>query len=167
MLKYKLHNVRKGQASTSLVGGKRITLKAGEEKVISFTDFKKFETPISSLVKSGIITCEKLTGKSAEVALSKDDAPTIAPAIETKPALTIETKPEGSEEAPEGSDDTESSESTEGSTDETKAHDSDDSSSDDDSDADANDDETTDSPEATAPQHNQGGRNNRNRNRNR
>lgn len=85
MIKYQIHNIRKGRASTTQVGGKRISLASDEEKVISFTDYKKYEKSLEALKISRVITIEKLIGEKAKsVEISKDDV-TIAPVVETVP----------------------------------------------------------------------------------
>ena len=191
MIKYKLHNVRKGRASTALVSGKRISLKSDEEKVITFTDFKKYEKSLNALKSSGIITVEKLTGKKAEEA---EISSTVAPVVTEPSAEEIEAKKKLEEEAeaqrlkdevvevpadqvdalvkaPEGSEDQADAtpESTEGSDDENKVPDSDSNDSNPDSDATVSAGQAQNAPaQSPAPQQNQGGNNkNRNRNRNR
>lgn len=161
MIKYKLHNIRKGRASTNAIGGKRISLKADQEKVISFTDYTRYEKSLESLKKSGIITIEKLTGEKAKEAkvFKEEDK------VETKDDSIIETKNEGSVEAetkaPEADGDKtpETDETTEGSEEDViKAPDSDATTSSPDSDANVNE-------AKTAPQQNQVRNKNRKRNR--
>lgn len=183
MIKYKLHNVRKSRVSTAMVGGKRIILQIEEEKIISFTDYKKYEKSLESLKKSGIITCEKLMGAKAEKAkLSVDSIDKQAPDADATEKLRLAEEAEAKrleeeaetkrlEEAEakrlEEENANDANESNEGSEDETKANDSDDSSANDSSDASVPVVEA-EKPQAPvqAPQNNQGGRNKRNRNRN-
>lgn len=165
MIKYKLNNARDSRVTTASVGGKRIVLTSGEEKIISFTDFKKFEMSLKSLVKSNIITCVKLTGEKAKEAKISSDEPL---SDEAKKKLADEAEAKKLEEDAKKDTIVNDESGTEGSDDESKASDDDVDSNDTNSGANVPDDEDKTSTESNTPaQQNQGGRNNkRNRNRN-
>ncbi|NRA76863.1 MAG: hypothetical protein HRU18_01535 [Pseudoalteromonas sp.] len=183
-MKFKITNVREKRVSTAKVGSERLTLKADEkEKIISFTDYKKFEKSLESLKASGIILIEELTGKKAEgVETSKPASTVQAPVVEettsgegsevTGSEEETKTPEAGSEEESKEGEGSESSEAdtqetTEGGSDETEA-DTSDNAGDGDSDASASTSEGESAP-TQAPQQNheqaqQRGNGKRNRN---
>jgi hypothetical protein len=113
MIKYQIQKDRKSRVSTSQVGGKRIVLKPEEsEKIISFTDYKKFEKSLESLKASGIITITKLIGEKAKEAkiFVEEEVVTVPEGSEADAGKVIETS---TDETPDDSV------TTEGSTDET------------------------------------------------
>lgn len=66
MNKYKVTNEIKSVVSTYSFNGERLVIKEGEEKVISFTEFKRYEESLNALQRAGAIKFEKYSGKEAK-----------------------------------------------------------------------------------------------------